>query len=632
VVVGGIVLAGCQNLNLPDVNAVTLQQSLGSAGTMEETVASATKFYMGVLEGYDVRQGVSISPSLYMSAVDEEITAESDVGSMFTFSGFEPRNQFSNQNANPSWLNRIPSQTLGTVGAMCNNVLVTLKAGVIKIGTVSAAVPQGTHTNRDQWWCEFLIGSGNIYRGIMFDQGIPSPDTTPINNIIALGGPAIGQLEVAHDSVINFGIGQTEHAIQMTMAAIADTTSNVWINGVSYNNTDAAKIMYSTLARSVTMAARNTEERATLPVGTYTWNNVITWIDSGMTAGSAFCNGCPNWSVDGQPTTFSQPGGLVNQGNSTVRGAINDYLMETMVTGSSSTGARISPRFLGPWDTTGAWQWWLHGSAAPPGPSCANGAATTVCDLNDTGSYSGRTDTTFGSPDKRINAYVAGVPQKGSLKNTDNGLYFGRFRCDGTTTTAVGTASTAEGAWAQSNYIFFRYPSGIAGVPTQSGCQGTTTAAIPYEAALYSDMSPEEMNFLLAEAYIRTGSPALALPIINSTRVTVGGLPAATVTGVPATAGCVPRNEDNTCTNLMMTMFYEKRMEMIGENELTDWTDWRAFGKMLWGSMIQMPPEARELVSVDLPIYTYGGNSPGSAYVPCTGIVGSGLGCVSIYP
>ena len=32
------------------------------------------------------------------------------------------------------------------------------------------------------------------------------------------------------------------------------------------------------------------------------------------------------------------------------------------------------------------------------------------------------------------------------------------------------------------------------------------------------------------------------------------------------------------------------------------------------------------------PIYTYGANSPGSAFFPCTGIIGSGIGCVSIYP
>jgi hypothetical protein len=618
VVVSGILLAGCQDLNLPNINSVTLQQSLAAAGTIEETVGSATKFWMGVMEGLDARQSVTYAPSEFMSSVDEEVTSGSDFSSMYTFSGFEPRQQFSNQNANPSWLNRVPSQDLGETGAMCNNVIVTLKQGIIKVGTVSAALPQGSHTNRDLWWCEFLIGADNIYRGVMFDQGIPEPDSIPLT----LDESVLAQMEVAHDSVIDFGIGQVKHAIQLVLAAPADTTSNTWVNGVPYNNTDAAKIMYSTLARSITMAARNTEERATLPVANYTWTNVITWIDSGMTAGSAFCNGCPSWSVDGQPTTFSQPGGFVDQGNSTVVGSVNYYLDGLTGTGSSTTGLRISNRFIGPYDTTGAWQWWLGN---PTVASCPNAAATTVCNQGDTLYNASRTDTTFVSPDKRINAVIAGKPQRGSLANTANGLYFGKFRCDGTTTTKVGSPIATNGAWAESNYIFFRYPNGQNN--TISGCGNTS-----YNTALYSDMSQEEMNFLLAEAYIRTGQPALAVPIINNTRVNVGGLPAVTVTGVPVTPSCVPRNEDGTCTNLMMTLFYEKRLEMIGENELTNWTDWRGFGKLLSGSMIQMPVEARELYTLSLPVYTYGGNSPGSAYFPCTGIIGSGIGCTSIYP
>jgi hypothetical protein len=331
-------------------------------------------------------------------------------------------------------------------------------------------------------------------------------------------------------------------------------------------------------------------------------------------------------------------------------------------------------RFMGPYDTTGAWQWWTGNAAGCSGATtCASATynscssytnAASLCYLNDTiatWTPQTRSDTAIVSPDKRINVIKPSClggpstvncgPQKGSLAQVNNGLYFGRYRCDGTATSAVPATSTALGTWSTSNYIFIRLPNGIAPdgganngegpvITTAQSC-GYSSSGAPFQNIVYTDMSLEEMWFLLAEAYVRTGNAAGAVGIVNATRVGVGGLPPITAAGVPAGAGCIPRNEDGTCANLMMSLFYEERLELMGDNELTLWSQWRAAGKLLQGSMIQMPPEARELFSLGLIPggssvgYSYGQLLPGSSYVSCTGIIPEGAnvaGCTGIYP
>jgi hypothetical protein len=137
-------------------------------------------------------------------------------------------------------------------------------------------------------------------------------------------------------------------------------------------------------------------------------------------------------------------------------------------------------------------------------------------------------------------------------------------------------------------------------------------------------MSVVEMDMLLAEAYIRTSQEALAVPLINNTRVTYGGL--APVTG----AGTVPEDSPGRCTpraidpfpsgtwgcgDLWDAMAYEKRMETFHTAVGISWFDDRGWGNLIPGTITMYPVPGEELLILLEEIYTFGGSpgDPGSA-------------------
>jgi len=124
------------------------------------------------------------------------------------------------------------------------------------------------------------------------------------------------------------------------------------------------------------------------------------------------------------------------------------------------------------------------------------------------------------------------------------------------------------------------------------------------------DMTVEEMDFLRAEAYIRLGRPADALPIINRTRVANGGLPPATVDGVSG-ARCVPRKLSGQCGNLMDVLVYEKSLETLWLSAGLDYFDARGFGTLYPGTFLHLPVPAVELGALNIPVYTFGGDAGG---------------------
>ena len=135
-----------------------------------------------------------------------------------------------------------------------------------------------------------------------------------------------------------------------------------------------------------------------------------------------------------------------------------------------------------------------------------------------------------------------------------------------------------------------------------------------YQTGFIPTMTLVEMDLIRAEALLRTGRAAEAIVLINKTRVANGQLPALTVAGGTGTLpACVPRKESGACGDLMDAMLYEKRIELQSMEALPLWADWRAFGKMPKGSLIHLPVTGRELQVLGLPIYTFGGDLPGSA-------------------
>jgi hypothetical protein len=121
-----------------------------------------------------------------------------------------------------------------------------------------------------------------------------------------------------------------------------------------------------------------------------------------------------------------------------------------------------------------------------------------------------------------------------------------------------------------------------------------------------------ERNLLRAEALIRLGRAADAVPLINVTRVANGELDPVTIDGPPNVPGCVPRKirpgpMQGQCGSLWDALRYEKRVEGAGIDQTTAFLDARGWQSLVVGTPLQFPVPAQELQLREQPIYSYGG-------------------------
>jgi hypothetical protein len=148
----------------------------------------------------------------------------------------------------------------------------------------------------------------------------------------------------------------------------------------------------------------------------------------------------------------------------------------------------------------------------------------------------------------------------------------------------------ARGTYRWSYYYFHRFGTG------ESWQNGPQLA-----------MSVTEMDLLKAEALIRLGRAAEAVPLINKSRVANGELPPVTVAGPPDEPGCVPRKLNGACGSLWDALRYEKRVEMIGVDPTVAFFDARGWQTLVENTILQFPIPGRELGTLRLPLYTFGG-------------------------
>lgn len=239
-----------------------------------------------------------------------------------------------------------------------------------------------------------------------------------------------------------------------------------------------------------------------------------------------------------------------------ITGTTSAYLQYTQL----QTDGRTSNKLIGPADTTGSYQAWLSTPLEQ------------------------RNSILIGTPDRRIH---------GAGGATTNGKYFGYL--------ASQTQSSNAGTYFHSRYRGIRY-----GTTYYNGTQ-------PGGGQLIATTSPLEMRFLKAEAHYRMNNHQQAADLINITRVANGSLPAVTVNGPPNNSSCVPRRDDGSCGDLWDALMYEKRIELFGLEAIVGYTDRRGWGKLLKGTLLHFPVTGRELETLGMPIYTFGGSLPGSA-------------------
>jgi hypothetical protein len=141
----------------------------------------------------------------------------------------------------------------------------------------------------------------------------------------------------------------------------------------------------------------------------------------------------------------------------------------------------------------------------------------------------------------------------------------------------------ARGVYMQSTWFHRRYAHHAMTTPGTAG--GT---AVPY-------ILKAENDLLLAEALIRSGgSKTTAAGLINNSRVTRGNLPA--LTGAEANA------------TLLAAVDYERQVELVTSNGLELQRARQGLSARLQsGTWRHLPVPAKELETLRLPIYTFGG-------------------------
>jgi hypothetical protein len=191
------------------------------------------------------------------------------------------------------------------------------------------------------------------------------------------------------------------------------------------------------------------------------------------------------------------------------------------------------------------------------------------------------------TPDRRITG----------LTPTSNGAYFRYRPTDSGFTTTRGTYNYSAYQWYRKN-----------------GASNSGTWTL---------MSADENRLLRAEAFLRTGNLQEAANLINVSRTRTvristtdyQGLPAVTPQGVVQSATCVPRNPTSgACGTLMEALIYEREIEGGGWDPLRTWFDRRGLGTLLPGTILHLAIPGRYLVSMGIPIYSFGGvGGPGAA-------------------
>jgi hypothetical protein len=150
--------------------------------------------------------------------------------------------------------------------------------------------------------------------------------------------------------------------------------------------------------------------------------------------------------------------------------------------------------------------------------------------------------------------------------------------------------TASRGTWRYSHYYFLRYGTGLS---WQTGPQPAVTVT--------------EMDLLKAEALIRLNRATEAVPLINKTRIANGQLPPVTINGPTDELGCVPRKLNGQCGSLWDALRYEKGIEMLGVDGVVAFFDARGWQTLPEGSFNQLPVPGRELGTLRLDLYTFGG-------------------------
>jgi hypothetical protein len=572
--VGGCALmSACYDL---DITAV--QPAAGSAFTREEVLRKPELIEL-VVAGLFINfwGGATYEqPWFHLSVFGEEVSSSANSTGNFNRNTTtqpniiwdvvkEPRVPFDNSLQGSSLFARDPWSNFYEANAAATEMPRLIKENNIKIIDPATGLD---NTQRVLTFAKWLQGMSHIHLGMLFDSAAVITERDTLSKI-----PDIPFRP--YREVVDSGIKWLEQAITMTKQSsfIFPLNDDLWIYNTAVTNDELAAISHSYIARAMVYSARTKAERDGV-----NWAEVKRHIELGTHAPFGPI-GVPNpvITMDYRALMSSQPENIVSICNA--NNSQNGTNFCTHSNGINHAGVvRVDLRLLGPADTSGAYQQWLDAVSKP--------------------TFAATVPFIIRTPDKRIQDPSATRP-------LNKPTYFKYTDRPPPTTIMLPERGTYywSNYWSSSRALnnHEQFPNAGGGRTRRTGDLNMIQDAM---------MLPVEMDLLLAEAEIHLNNPGAAAALINKTRVANGELPAVTATGVPQSAGCVPKLWNGNCGSLMDALMYEKRIETYGTG--ISFFDLRGWDCLLEGTLTELPPPARQLDLLNKPIYTYGGGTPGT--------------------
>ena len=487
-------------------------------------------------------------------AIPMSFMADEFSGGFFDFGGLE-LSQEPRASLNP----RSPNSNHSAVFQDYYRILASISTAFRSTESNNLTIREGGAdvTQRMFAFGKFMQGVAHGQVGLSFDKGYVTTEDLDFESLT----PDQVRAQIRpYTELRDTAISQLKESITISQnnTFTLPATTSEWFPGITMNNQQLARLANTYIARFMAYTPRTPQERAAV-----NWQQVMTHIDAGITTDFA-----PVGTTEILSTLYKQR-------------------MARQRTTTPSDFARVDYMSVGPADTSAGFITWYNTPAANRQPfrirtpdRRIDGIATRVRPSN----------AWQGTPP----ATCADVPSPtSSTRPTAScGLYTG-FHDE------VAFFNPGRGTYLRSFYFFHRWGRGTS-----------------WESGPIPIITTTEMDLLKAEALIRLGRAAEAIPLINKTRVANGGLPPVDINGAPGTApNCVPRKLSGACGNLWDALRYEKRIETLGLSAGLQYYDARGWGTLLENTMIQfpMPVVDIELVFGADQIYTFGGGGPGSA-------------------
>jgi hypothetical protein len=544
-------LAACGDLNVSNPNAPERERAFSDPATIVAAGAGVVKTYVNTRWAYD--------PAMTMSAMADSYTASWNNFNMRYYSsyGVDCPNRCAWVNSTSTQLgDQVQGYWYGMYSAIssANDALFAIRLASPKPDLGSDAVPT-------EVIAQMIQGAAHLFIGLNYDQGFvveeKEANDTP-DQLAALPMKTRAELRDAGIAMLEKGVIQAR--------AVSFTTSTSVFAGPQYTSKQLAKVMRTMQAEGLAFFPRSAEENAQVD-----WQKVAQYASEGISS-----------SVDAAPFQWEafQSEQAWHDGYNGL--PINGFFSGFHQWGNDYTSVRVDTRVARLLSTTQKDPY--PGGAGSAQPADANG--------NPIGGVYGVDlrlgDGCFGADAEQFGlGECAATPLSGTDFMWSPVAIFNPTR---------GSFHQSNLGWIRDHCISGFYPD----CPTGSG-------NIPIFTLAFNDL-------LWAEGLLRGGGDiALAVQLINNSRVGRGGLAPVTVA--------------NSTQELLAALIYEQEMEHLPvafamfanrrrETKASGDVDPPAYNNIWKETPRQMPIPAKDLTLLRQEFYTFGGVDNPQGFAP----------------